>query len=302
MSYTINYLLVCVIIVLLFVIIIDKKDEKKEIVSDWIEIRNKNREVIVSQDNFKKVLYNVEKNLKKINKNINEEDCKKVQKYIKKSKESIDEFLKYNKDNKAVCEVIESNDFMRETNILAEKLLNVIDIRKEDITESENSENKRLFAELILDINKLMIISGRSVCFNGKLDLSDMDDLLNTLYKNKCEDNKLEELQENQIDIILSYVSFLPKNKNKNIDTEESMSNRYDINHTAKNKKMVNNISNLLVDKLYSSTQHMNDTNVQNNKKTSKNIQLIKVADVNALRNEYQTKDRNIKGRTSLFN
>lgn len=301
-----NYAIVCgaVVLFVLYIAVSNKKDGRFNVQMDkCIEVRNNNREIIVSQEKFDQIMRNAIQNLKQLNTNIDNENSERIAKLTKLAKAELKKFMEHNKNNKDICQYIESDDFQRETQLLANKLLKIVDIRKEDINESENIENKKLFAELILDLEQILIISGRSVCLNGKIDMSHLDKLLNTLY-NPTRYNEYTKLENQYVDMIFSDI-VAPLYNPRFVEHETSMTGDRDsaIAETKKvSKPSVDDVKKAMADKLNTVSQPLDDrTATSDVRKTSEFAPAMRTADATAMREEYAIKQRNIDGRTALY-
>ena len=157
-----------------------------------IKILTDNGEIYMDPNIFEIHMNRLKDNIIHLHNRIDKSKCSKIKSYLDKSRSSTKQYIKMNnKDmNNSFCDISSHNNIcdinmLKERELLKNKLSNKTEMSDND----DNAESDMLRYELLdltIDIDIILFLVRSSLCKNGSLNLSPLDQVVLELYRTHC--------------------------------------------------------------------------------------------------------------------
>lgn len=225
---TINYTYLGVSVVLLIITYYTLRKTKSSIQKIELDesnierksilVKTKNGDIKMDPNIFEMHMNRMKKNIIKLNENLTASDCVNIKEHLIRAKKNTKSYinLNYNNVDSDFCDMgsrfkLVDDYILQERELLRKKLSNRT--QQENIDDSGTDNLRYSLLELLIDIDIILFLIRSSLCKQGKLDLSIMDQLLLELYRTNCMDPKnkkmLSELNDFEDDYITPTMNVL---------------------------------------------------------------------------------------------
>ena len=165
-------------------IVIDNDNQKKT-----IKVQTANGEIYMDPNIFEMHMTRMKNNIIELQKNLSYKDCNELKQYVDNIKKNTNSYIDINTNSSSdFCDIHSRTDLiddyiLQERDILKKKL----ESNAETTLDNTSPDNiKHSILELVVDIDIILLLVRSSLCKNGKLDLSSIDNLILELYNKKC--------------------------------------------------------------------------------------------------------------------
>jgi hypothetical protein len=161
-----------------------------------IKVTTQKGEIYMDPNIFEMHIKRMKSHITELNKNFSDNECADLKKYLDKTKDNVNSYIKLNTDSidPDFCSPLNKNV------LIDDSILNERELLKANLDTSDNSHKlKHSILDLLIDMDIILFMIRSSLCKNGNLDLSFIDGLILELYRNNCINNKPDFIQKDTI-------------------------------------------------------------------------------------------------------
>ena len=160
--------------------------------SSAIKVLTQKGEIYMDPNIFEMHMSRLKNNIIKLHQNFDKSNCSQLKQYLNKAKINTKQYIDLNTKNlnPAFCDISNQNNIfndyiLQERELLKNKMANKTEGDDND-DDYESDKLRYQLLELITDIDLILFLIKLSLCKNGSLDLSCLDQIILELYRTQC--------------------------------------------------------------------------------------------------------------------